>query len=136
VGPPIGKLRDAAPVESVHSEPKPTARRIDLPEAAPAHVDAKPAHTAESETRPKVEPNAADGSAAPKPVRSKWGRLLGDKTEVGTDDYLLSRCKAAAENGNCAAAKAIAARIAEKNVAMYRARVLTDAAIAACLNAK
>ena len=116
----------------MHNEPKPTARRIDLPEAAPAHVDAKPAHTAE--TRPKIEPNAGDGSAAP--VRSKWGRLLGDKTEVGTDDYLLSRCKVAAENRNCAAAKAIAARIAEKNVAMYRTRVLTDAAIAACLNAK
>jgi len=61
---------------------------------------------------------------------------MGDKAPNAEDYLALSQCKSAAAKGDCPAARAIAARIADKNVAMYRARVVTDAAIAACLNSK
>jgi hypothetical protein len=61
---------------------------------------------------------------------------MNDKSVNADDFYLLQQCKLAASNGDCASARAFAARIADKNVAMYRARVVTEPAIAACLNAK
>jgi hypothetical protein len=62
--------------------------------------------------------------------------LTGDKN-VDVDDYrAVHQCKLAASKGDCATARAIAARIAAKNVAMYRTQVMTDAAVAACLSSK
>ncbi len=134
------KARDAVDA-TPREEPKPAAAIATRP-AEPAdpipadRVEAKPARGPEPETSPKSEPKPADGAAAPKPAASKWGRLMGDKAPVAGDYALLEQCKTAAARGDCPAARALAAQLAEKNLAMYRARVMTDAAIAACLSSK
>jgi hypothetical protein len=136
------KARDAAAAAtSPREEPKPAAAIATRP-AEPAdptpgeHVEAKPAKSPEPEASPKPEPKPAESAVAPKPAASKWGRLMGDKAPVAGDYALLEQCKTAATRGDCAAARALAAQLAEKNVAMYRARVVTDPAIAACLSSK
>ena len=136
---PTRKSRDAAALAPAQREaPKPAATVATRPaEPTPAeHVEEKPGRSAESEASPKSEPKPAESSVAPKPTASKWGHLMGDKAPNAEDYLALSQCKSAAAKGDCPAARAIAARIADKNVAMYRARVVTDAAIAACLNSK
>jgi hypothetical protein len=136
---PAKKPRDAAAAApSPREEPKPLAtiatRPAEPADAPPAdHVEAKPARAPEPEASPKPAPRPAETSVASKPVASKWGHLMGDKAPVAGDFALLEQCKTAAANGDCPAARALAARIADKNVAMYRARVVTDPAIAACL---
>ncbi|HEX8111088.1 MAG TPA: caspase family protein [Kofleriaceae bacterium] len=151
--PASGKRHDAAPAEPArdagsnptertdvadeparHAESNPT-EHTDAAAEPPARVDPKTT-AANPDVPPKGEMAAGSGSAAPRSAASKWGRLMDDKTQGGTDDYLFASCKTAATNGNCDLAKAIAARIAEKNIALYRTRVLTDAAIAACLTAQ
>jgi hypothetical protein len=83
-----------------------------------------------------VESERTEPGVAAKPTASKWGRLTGDKS-LNVEDYsLVVNCKKAAAAGNCPEARAIAARLAERNVALYRAKVVTDTAIAACLNSK
>jgi hypothetical protein len=137
-GAPAKELRDtSAAAPAPRDDPKPVAA-IAAQQAAPAATtpEAKPAPTAAPAVSPKTEPKPAEPSGAAKPTASKWGHLMGDKSVNVDDLYLLQQCKLAATKGDCASARSIAARIADKNVAMYRARVMTDAAIAACLSSK
>ena len=119
------------PKAAATSTRPPAAPTAAAPEAKPAPAAAPPA-----EVNQKAEPKPAQPGTAAKPPASKWGRLMGDKRLDGNDLLLLEQCKTAAAAGDCATARDRAARIADKNVAMYRAQVITDPAIAACLNSK
>jgi len=140
------KARDAAAAAPPARDEQKPAAAVAAAIAAPAepppaeHVEAKPAHSPEPEASAKPEPKPqakpAEPSAAAKPAASKWSHLMGDKAPEPGDFALLEQCKTAAARGDCPAARALAARIADKNVAMYRARVVTVAAIAACLKEK
>lgn len=101
---------------------------------APEVAAAKPAAPAQPPA-PAAKSTAKPDAAAPPAPASKWGRMLGDKATADNSVYegLLRLAKLAAENGDCAQARSYAARIAQSNAAMYRARVVTDPAIAACL---
>jgi len=121
------------PAAASATPPKPAA--IATPPAAPAPPpEAKPA----PEVSQKAEVKPAETGDPAKPAASKWGHLMGDKRQDANNIYafLLQQCKQAATSGDCATARSIAARIADKNVAMYRARVMTDPDIAACLSSK
>lgn len=107
-----------------------------LPAPATATPEATPLPAPPAEISQKKEPTAGQPTAPARPAADKWGHLMGDKRLDGNNLLLLEQCKTAAASGDCATAQDLAARIADKNVAMYRARVITDAAIAACLNSK
>jgi hypothetical protein len=140
VAAPTKKAGDAAAAAPApRDEPKAAAASTTQPVApAAATPEAKPtpAPAPAAEISQKTEPTPAQPTAPAKPAVSKWGHLMGDKRLDGNNLLLLEQCKVAATRGDCATARNLAARIADKNVAMYRARVITDAAIAACLSSK
>jgi eukaryotic-like serine/threonine-protein kinase len=118
-GPKAAVRVDAKPIES--SAPK--------AEGAPAGIAAtKPADTASS-SEARAE--------QPAPAGSKWGRLLGDGSSANAEvEGLLRQCRSAAAKNDCAVARVIAKRIADKDAAIYRDRVASDAAIQRCLTSK
>lgn len=128
---PTEKRRDTTPAPPAPREEPKAADATATPTP-----EAQPAPPPPPEVSQKVEPKPAEPSTPAKPITSKWGHLTGDKS-VDVDDYrAVQQCKVAAAKGDCVTARAIAARIAAKNVAMYRAQVMTDAAVAACLSSK
>ncbi len=131
---------------AVAAAPKPGRTQTKPPDeiAAPRRDEPRPATpppapvAAASPSAAKTEPGPAADTAPAQPTASKWGKLMGDKANGANTVYdsLFKLCKAAASSGDCAEARKYAARIADKNIAMYRARVMTDAEIAACLQTK
>lgn len=123
------------PTAVAKKEPGSVAARRE--ESRTPAIAAPIASTSVTEEVTSAQPKSAETIAVPPPV-SKWSKLTGDKASNSDRVYdaLFKLCKAAAAAGDCDEARRYAARIADKNVALYRARVLADSEIAACLRSK
>jgi hypothetical protein len=125
--PPADKVKEvpADPQVARDPEPKPTPKETKdkSGEAAGKEELVVQGQTDTAQPAPpvaNVEAGAVDGRRGAAPRRA-------------TPEQMLQQCRSAADRGDCAAAKTIAARIAKDDAAFYRDRVAKDAAITRCL---
>jgi hypothetical protein len=135
------KPADPAPPVGHHTTRSPTPIS---PPPAPTADKAKDSNDrAPDNDKPSVKPTEKvpqdelilDGetSAPPAPGATTEGRRLEGPGRKATPEQLLQQCRTAASRGDCAATKAIAARIEKDDASFYRERVVKDAGIARCL---
>jgi hypothetical protein len=136
----VMKPAEPAPPSVAHHATRPPSRVAPPPPPEDKNKEptADPKSTREVETKPKQDQDVrqdqlVQGEVLPAPATQSPADAARNAPRKPTSDQLLAQCRAAAGRGDCAAVKAIAARIEKDDTAFYRERVAKDAAITRCL---